>query len=310
MTLTRSESEDLPKGRGLGAPRKADDEVLAAMIARGATHAQTAQALGISTRTVSRRRREPHIAASIRASRADAVQELAGRMVAMAARALDVLDDQLDSDDERHARASAIGVLDRVLRAVDAANQLDRSERELADQLQRRPATAESWPGWEDENTLWTIADTTIDPWAAAHQAIAERRWSWCDIRVLVGHTDLQAARRRIATAAHEVAARRADGTEPEAIDGAFDAAVLIASYRPDEELPVVLMDGDAVPLTCIIDEEVVKLAGSVPSSPTFGEGIVAACLKLSLGTPDGIELRRRIWNDGHDVTESPTCQK
>ena len=132
-----------------GAPRKGDDLLLVELLALGTTHHQAGSELGISARTVARRRREPDIARAIRERRGDVVSEVAGQLTGLARQAMAVLADELGSDDARIRMSASMAVLDRVTKFCAAAMTQEALERQEDDEvLQARPVAPDSWPRW------------------------------------------------------------------------------------------------------------------------------------------------------------------
>lgn len=278
-----------------GAPRKGDDQLLVELLALGSTHHQAGSELGISARTVARRRREPDIARAIRERRGDVVSEVAGQLTGLARQAMTVLADELESDDARIRMGASKAVLDRVTRFCAATMTQEAFERQEDEELQARPVAPDSWPGW-DLATVPTRAPASIGPWDAAYAAIEERRWTWADVRGLSDQEAIDEVRAAIGAAAVALRTERERAFQP-CVDCAFNAAVLIVSYTPGEDLPTAVgNDGTRRPLWSYIDDGTMVLNGAKQSTPAFAIGIVAAGVKLALGTRDGIELRRRIW--------------
>jgi len=278
-----------------GAPRKGDDQLLIELLSLGRTHQQAGDVLGCSARTVARRRREPHITRAIRERRADVVSEVAGQLTDLAGQAMDVLADGLASDNAQIRMCASKAVLDRVTRFCAATMMQEAFERQEDEARQAQPVAPNSWPGW-DSATVPTRAPASVNPWDAGLAAIEERRWTWADIRRLSGQEATDQLRADIATAAVALRTERERGLQP-CVECAFDAAALIVSYAPDEDVPIMVEnDGMRRPLWSYIDDATMVLSGAKQSTPAFAVGIVAAGVKLALGTRDGIELRRRIW--------------
>lgn len=287
-----------------GAPRKGNDEVLVDLLMLGWTHEQVADHLQISVRTVGRRRREPAVARMIRQRRADLVSETAGHFAGMARDATMVLAEQLKSDQPGVQLAASKAVLDRLMRFFDAAAQQEAVERRELQEYHSIPVTPDSWPGWDPD---WAQPQpASIDPWKAAEAAIEEGRWTWQHVWELEGKDQLDALRGVIAERALAV---RVEWEEEDTftIDSPFDAAVAIVSFRPEEPLPIVEDNGVHRQLRDYIDQGTGLLTGAHATSEAFATGIVSACIKLALGTPDGLELRRKVWQSD-DEAEHEDC--
>jgi len=206
-----------------------------------------------------------------------------------------VLAHELESDDPRIRMRASMAVLDRVTKFCAATTTQEALERQEDGALQARPVAPDSWPGW-DSATVPTQAPASVGPWDAAYAAIEERRWTWADIRGLSDQEATDQVRAGIGTAAVALRTERERGFQP-CVDCAVDAAVLIVSYTPGEDLPTLVEDdGTRRTLWSYIDEATMALSGAKQSTPAFDIGIFAAGVKLALGTRDGIELRRRIW--------------
>jgi len=137
--LTPSDAASSP----LGAPRKGDDELIAAALAAGLTNEEAGEQVGVSARTISRRRREPGIDQAIRARRAEITNEIGARLAALGLIAVDVLADAVGADDPKLRLKAATAVVDRVVRF--------RRSSDIEDRLLR----LEGGGGFVEDHTAW-----------------------------------------------------------------------------------------------------------------------------------------------------------
>lgn len=93
-------------------PLSDEDLALVALLAQGLTHERAGAALGVSSKTIQRRRRVPAFAAAVADARRARVNELTGALVTASSRAVEVLTETLDGDDPRSAVAAARVILD------------------------------------------------------------------------------------------------------------------------------------------------------------------------------------------------------
>lgn len=133
-------------------------------------------------------------------------------------------------------------------------------------------------------------ARTDEERWQDAFTAIRESRWSWHHVLDLAGGEDEIARLRhhvmRIAFGCRE--ARQRDGFDLRG-DG-MTVAASIVSYLPNEQVP-----GDLYPL---IAQHIHMLGGTSLGEVDFAYGFVGALARLVLRTPDGMELRQRLWTE------------
>lgn len=94
-----------------GAPRKGSDQLFVDGFAAGLSAKAVAAAANVSERTARRRRQEPDITAQVQARRAEIADDTSGLLVALGARAVDVLGECLEEGDLRDRLAAAKALL-------------------------------------------------------------------------------------------------------------------------------------------------------------------------------------------------------
>jgi len=116
--------------------------------------------------------------------------------------------------------------------------------------------------------------------------ALKAGTWTWSDWRVAVGDAQMAQMENWLLDAAVEARQRREAGERP-FLGRPEDVAAEIVSYRPDEEVPAEYegfirryLDGKRL----------------TPGSATYF--VHAGFAMLALKTPDGMGLRRRLWEE------------
>jgi len=269
----------------LGAPRKLDDTVLIALLASSATNAEIAAKLGVSTRTVTRNRARPVIQAAAEALKERRRNEVRAQLETYAAEAATVLGEELHNEDPRIRIAAGKVLVDRFERSRPGGS--------TATPAVYAPAAWNSWPGWDPNG--FPIPEEQMFHRPAALAAIRQRRWCWGHIGALIDGAGLEGARRQIRTRARGIRSGRAEGFDFE-FTSALQRAAYIASYLPEEVVPMINDDDAIREPWSYLDRDLARLGGSSEGTPTYLIGLEAAVLKLAMGTHDAIELRREIW--------------
>ncbi len=116
--------------------------------------------------------------------------------------------------------------------------------------------------------------------------------WDWRDFRLALGQEQLDRVESWLVRDAVIARQRREAGEEP-VLGDPHNVAANILSFRPDEQVP------DAYPGH--LRDCLEHFGRFIEGNPMMGFFLGAGASMLVLKTPDGIELRRRIWADGDE---------